>query len=428
MIELPRLRRLLYRIGDVFPPTVRGLFLAAVSGLALWRYGFGHLDLVLYVLGIAGIVLLGLTSLLVGGTALWLRRRVPKAPGGDRRLEAGSPIPTGFELPALAWLPLVKVRWEWLAPANVEVRPRPRDKMLREMAVAKRRGQAGAIRRRMTVEDPFGLTRVAFTATEPTAVTILPAVGSLKNMHVIQSMTAQDGLPHPSGAPEGDRMEIRRYQPGDPVRHILWKTFARTRQLNVRIPELAIDRSQKTIAYLVAGEGDEAAAAAARVALESGTLGDDWIFGADGTHGPIEELAPALQAIARSGSVSEDGDAAVSALGSFLREVGQAGETHGIVFVPAHLGPWLDAVLEAAAAYPGALSFVVGTDGIRRDRPEPLWRRFLFAEEPTGAVYTEELGKVLGRLTATGGPTLVADRPSGRVYDQGRQNALAATA
>ena len=37
---------------------------------------------------------------------------------------------------------------------------------------------------------------------------------------------------------------------------------------------------------------------AARVTLETGELGEDWLFGADGTSEPASRLEPALEAIA----------------------------------------------------------------------------------------------------------------------------------
>lgn len=436
---LRRARRLGRRISDVLPPTWRGSLLAAVSALALWLYGFGHLDLVLYMVGISGIVLLVVSSLVISGAALWLRRHLPGDGDTRRRIEAGSPIRTGWNVPSLAWVPLVKLSWEWLVPGDVEVRARPFGKVLREEIVARRRGQSSRVRRRITLEDVFGLARVAWTHEDPTEVTILPHRGQLRHLPVIQSKTAADGIPYPTGAPEGDRMEIRRYTPGDSVRNILWKTYARTRQLNVRIPELSIERSKKTIAYLLAGPDDEAAAAAARVALEAGALGDQWLFGADGTEGSTESLGPALQAIARSGTLAggtlpggtlpDNGGNGhgplASGLSSFLSAVGNQGEVHCIVFAPARAARWTDDVLEAARHYHGAMTFVVGTDGVWRPKPRKLWRRLLLDDEKPRGTPLAELGALLRRL-GSAGPSLVVDRVSGRSFDQAQQQALGA--
>ena len=49
---------------------------------------------------------------------------------------------------------------------------------------------------------------------------------------------------------------MRAYGHGDPMRHVLWKTFARSRRLLVRMPERAIAPSPTTVAFLIAGPGE----------------------------------------------------------------------------------------------------------------------------------------------------------------------------
>jgi hypothetical protein len=326
-------------------------------------------------------------------------------------------IRTGFELPALGWLPMVKVHWEWLWPTGVECRFRLRERRLLEEVVARRRGQVSSIRRRFTVFDAFGLSRVAWEREEPVALTVLPDAGRLRRMPVVQSMASAEGLPHPAGVPEGDRMEIRRYVPGDSARHIMWKAFARNRQLNVRTPERSIDFARKTVAYLVTGDGDEPAAAAARVAIESGALGLDWLFGADGSERPVESLEPALEAIARSGSLPADGGR--GGLRAFLAEPTVRAEAHCIVFAPARPGGWTGEALDAGRNFQGRLTFVLGTDGVSRDGSSPLWRRILFEEPREAGTTSEELAELLRTLGSAGWSTVVVDRASGRAHDGG---------
>ncbi len=430
MMRLPhlsKLRRLGRRLADVVPLTWRGFLVALAAGLALWWLGFGTLDLMLFVIGTAGLVLVLLSCAAVGGAALYLRRQLrrPTGDGGQPtvgRLEAGSPIRTGFRLPALGWLPLVRIDWRWLVPDGVECRVRYRDGMLLEEVVAENRCQVTSIRRRFTVQGAFGLTRVAWEHGEPTPLTVLPDVGALRRMPIVQSLAAAEGLPHPVGEPEGDRMEIRRYVPGDSVRNILWKTYARTRQLNVRTPERSVERARKTVAYLLAGPDDEAAAAAARVALETGIFGLDWLFGADGTREPAATLEPALAAIARSrGAGATNGDGHGGGLATFLASPDVRGEVHCIVFAPAHPGSWTAGALAASRGFPGAVSFVLGTDGLVRRRQTPLWRRLLFTEEPAAGTTNEELALLLGTVSSAGCSAQVVDRATGRAYGQSGQ-------
>jgi hypothetical protein len=110
----------------------------------------------------------------------------------------------------------------------------------------------------------------------------------------------------------------------------------------VRMPERAITRAKRTVCYLVGGPRDEASAAAARVAVESGVLGDEWIFGADGTAGEASHPHEAVMAIVRSADIGSEG---AVALESFVARAERLGPASLVLFVP----PVGDADVVAAA-------------------------------------------------------------------------------
>ena len=418
---LTRTRRLIRRLADGTPLTWRGALVAAVAGLALWRLGYGSLDLLVFVIGVGGLSLVILAALLVTGATLYLRRHDGETSGAEPRfLESGSPIRSGFRLPGLERLPMVRLRWHWVTPPHVECRQVWRQGTLAEEVVAQRRCQVDTLRRRFEVFDAFGLCRLAWERSQQLSLTVLPDRGRLKHLPVVQSMVAGEGLPHPAGKPLGDRMEIRRYVPGDSVRDILWKTFARTRQLNVRIAERSLDPGRKTIAYLLTDDDDEAAAAAARVALESGALGDHWLFGADGTTRPLEQLDEALVAIARSGSLPTlakgDGSAPRGDLSRFLSQPNVCDELSVIVFAAARDGAWRHEALEACRTFKGSLTFVLATDGIQQPKAEPLWHRLLFSRPTDPGIRRQDLSQLIQHLATAGFSALVVDRSSGRSF------------
>ncbi|MEM6796927.1 MAG: DUF58 domain-containing protein [Acidobacteriota bacterium] len=417
-IRVPtRLRRAVQRIGDTMPPTWRGLMVAVLGSFALWQFGYREMDLVLFVIGLAGLVLLALASVVVAGSAAFLTKRLE--PGGEHRLEAqtDAPYDTGFSAPALSALPLLEIEWQWLEPAGMECRQRLRDGRLREELVPRRRSLTGAMVRELNLRDAFGLTRISWQKRYARPIRILPHAGKLRAMPQVVSMASAEGLPHPAGSPEGDRMEIRRYVPGDSARHILWKTYARTRQLNVRVPERALDRTERTVAYLLAGPEDEAAAAAARVAIENGLLGARWLFAADGSPEPTEDLESALDAVARSGDFEpEDGAEPLAGLRAFLDHPEVSAEMHCVVFAAAHPGPWVDQALRLGAESGGALSFVLGTDGVASGNPPPLWRRLLFQRGDEPSTTVQELRTMLATFEKARCGAMVVDRESGRSH------------
>ncbi len=439
----PRLRRALTAVRavgrralDLFPFTSLGLLVLGGCALALFTYGVRRIDLVLLVMGSVGLALGALACLVVCATAagVWLSLR--KRSGGEPlRLECGYPTRTGFSVSNLWFVPFVKVRWTWVSP-EAKVTLVPLRRRLHEEITPARRGLYEAIVRRVEVSDAFGLTRVAFEATERRAMRLAPSVGMLKQMHVVRSISGGDNVSHPAGPPEGERADMRHYSPGDPIKFVLWKVYARTRQLVVRTPERAISPVRQTVAYLVAGGGDEPAAGAARVAVDSGALGSEWVLGADGNDAYAKSNAQAMEVLAKSAHASPEQQGA--GLAKFLSAATPGASVgRAVVFVPATPGPWLDKVLAAVRARSSPnqavspVEFVVCADGISRKPKPTLLARLMLAPERDGAagpVHTADLAKVVGALSAARSRVLIVDRVAGRVYADGYQRVLEAPA
>jgi len=427
-------RIVLRRARDLFPLTLLGLAIGGGSALALFHYGLDRIDLVLLVVGVVGLGLVSVCTLLtlVVTLVMWLKlRRMPEAPLVN--LECGFPRRTGFSVGSPWFVPFVRVGWTWISP-EARVRHHRRGLRVDEEVIATRRTLRDNIVRCLEVSDSFGLTRVSFRITEPRPLRFVPSHGALRQMHVIRSMAAGEELPHPDGPAEGERADIRRYVAGDPVRYILWKVFARTREVVVRTPERAIGPVHQTVAYLVTGEGDEPAAGAARVAVESGALGGGWVLGADGAEGHVSSSHEALDLLARSGD-APPGEGGVG-LADFLRTATPGGRGRALVFVPARPGPWLDRVLATVGASRGtlpAVEFIVCADGVNRSPGPRAIRRFaLRSDEPfdprrgIGPTSASDLAQVCKKLAATRAGVLVLDRVEGRVYSQAHQKSLEA--
>ena len=333
-----------------------------------------------FALGICALAILlsCLFSVVICG--LILQRRIQREAegesarrGGGEAFEAGFPNQTGFSLPPVGLLPLVRLQWSWRYPDEIDSRVRvTRDGRLEEEIAPRLRCLAKHVTRRFEVSDVLGLCRYSWRARRERECYVLPSIHTLKNLPLLHSLAAEDGMPRQSGEPVGDRMEIRPYVAGDSVRDILWKSYARTRQLNVRQRERSVARGTRILAYLLAGPGDEAAAAVARAALESGAFGDDWQFSADGTETPCAALESALRAVARSRAL--DGPHAPG-LERFLAAADQRGATHCIIFAAA--GSVSGLADAGGGAFHGRFSLVLATDGMEQAERPPLWRRLL---------------------------------------------------
>ncbi|MCA9681450.1 MAG: DUF58 domain-containing protein [Myxococcales bacterium] len=423
-----------------FPLTPLGLLILAGCSWAFFTYGLGRIDLVLLVIGAAGLGVgaVGLLATSIAALYLWLRQRKAGAgtSAGNLDVECGYPVPTGFMLPRLRWLPFVGISWRWIEP-QAQVRVVAKGGWLREEVIAARRGRVGAVVRELEIGDIFGVAHIRLRLTEQRSVRFVPSVGNLKRVDVIRGMAGGEDFSHPDGPQEGELYDLRHYNPGDPIRFVLWKVFARTRQLVVRSPERALSPIRQTCAYLVAGGGDEPAAGAARLAVEHGALGNDWVLGADGSREDATRKDQAVDVLARSAEV--DARIGGKGLGQFLerRSYGSASVGRAVVFVPGRPGPWVDAVIEqcrgAAGRRGGRIDFVVGTDGIK-PAPKQRWYHKLAIRErepeiaagSTAPVTTDEVGEVV-RALSTVGRVLVVDRNAGRVYAGGHLSGLSGT-
>jgi hypothetical protein len=392
--------------------------LAVVAFVALVSFGFKKLDLVLLVLGYGGAGLLAISTVVVAASALglWLQLRRASFRWSTSTLETGAPLPTGFSLPSLWWLPLVQVRWAWVSPGAALAEHAPERGRLRERVTLRERGIFQSITRRIVVQDAFGLSRIAFRHRQPGPIEVLPHLGGIRRLPVLTSLTGGEEYPHPMGLEDGDRVELRRYVPGDSARFIHWKVFGRTRKLMVRVPERALSRARRTVAYLVAGAHDEAAAAAARAAIEEGALGIDWQFAADGSPEATSDRSEALHKVMTS---SGFGGPSGSGMKRFLAEVDPRGPAALVVFAPPSMGGWLDEMRSLTMRRYGRVRVVIAVDAVHETAAQSRWRRWLLMPAGSSGVARgdlERVGRVLSRLRCE---VVIIDRVSGRVLGDG---------
>jgi uncharacterized protein (DUF58 family) len=405
---------------DWVPLTPLGLILGLSSVYAWWSLGLGREDLVVRMLASVTAILLGLSALTTVVAALQLRARLSARQRNPEPLvlEVGHAGPTGFTARVAFPLPLVDAHVRWIEPA-VEHRLVWVRGALEERVVPLRRGEFDTIERVVTVEDHLGLCRVRFRSIERREVHFLPSVGSLKNIEAVQGMTGGDGLAHPDGPPSGDPMDIRHYGEGDPIRYVLWKVFARSRTLVVRTPERAISPEERTVAYLVTSPHDQAAAGAARVAVETRALGGRWKMAADGSEEVATDKAHAMRLILRSAAC--DSPHGGHGLGRFLATL-DGPTRRAVVFVPPVPGPWIEQVVACQRALgAGALDLVVCVDGI--GKPDSVQRWWTRRSPPREGACPEALAEVLRRLSGAG-RLAVLDRATGRFHPESHLTAL----
>jgi hypothetical protein len=416
----------IWRLRHLLPLTPLGL---AVAGLGYWisfSVGTREVDYVLRAAGIIAIGAVGLTTLLVllATLRVWLGARRLRA-GGELYLETGLTGTTGARLPCLVRWPLVATRLAWEEPAEVTVDLVRRGGRCDELVTPGMRGEWTRVTRRFLVEDIFGFSRLGVVVVRREQKLRFTPPRAQVTAHVITRLLGGDALSHPAGPQHGELLEMRRYAYGDPLRHVLWKAFARTRKLLVRTPERAITPQPSAVAYLVSGPGDEPTAGAARFFVEEGLLGADFLFLADGAAAPTDDPAEALDQIVLSSRARGDGAAG---LGRFLGRLTGKQLEACILFVPPVPGPWLKRV-EAAARQISGARVITAIDASLAPARGGRLRRLVFApRRGDTAPAQRQLALVLGRLAARGFDLHVLHRPTGEFLARAQLDALIAPA
>jgi uncharacterized protein (DUF58 family) len=415
-----RLRDLARRFAGAFPLTVTGALVLTIAGTSFWFLGIERLDLVVLAASALAFMLIALAVLLVALVALFVRQRLRRLqPGPTLTLECDARQPTGFIAPLPHWLPLVEVSWTWLTPPLVDVSMQPTRQGLVELATPSRRARAATVHRRFNVRDVMGLAAISWQRAEAREVRIAPSRGQLDTMALLDGLTGGDDLSEPRGAPHGDRVDMRQYTRGDSPRLILWKVYARTRKLLVRIPERAVTARPRACAYLVTGNGDEASASLARVVVERNLLGDNWRFGADGSLTTAASPAAALELIIASGSATRGTPAGFP---EFIAKAARDGFSICLAFLPAGEGGWREGVLAGLGQTGMRVHLLTAVDGGgRRLESNPAWRRVLLRRPARELPGVDDLARMARPFIGLACPFTAVDRIAGRILGDPRR-------
>lgn len=424
-----RLRSWLARAWGFVPFSGPGLLAGGAAWGAFVYYGRGQSDFVvraaaIAVLAVLAISVVGVTLAAVWvGWPLWRSRHRTGQGQVEAVVDVGDPHETGLWISRLRWWPLVQVELRWAAPERVAVSLVGEGALAAERVVFGERGKADEVERVVTLADLFGLARISFRRRWAAHLVVRPAVTVVDLAAAIRH-AAGDGHAHPAGEVEGDLVEMRRYSPGDPMRMILWKAYARSRRLLVRMPERAVAPQPSTVAYFVAGAGDEPSASVARTFVEAGLLGPDFAFGADGAERPATTPAEAIDAIIESVRFRGEGGAGLAAFaGAVSRErLGRC-----ILFVPGEPGPWQQPLAAFVRGLPAPPVVIASADGVFAP-PRSGWgarvKSWLRQPVPMAGADLRALPRLYDALRALDAPVKVVHRSGGRVLAESEIDAL----
>ena len=387
------------------------LLLLAGAYWSFSKIGVAQLDYVLVIVGAVALFLVafGAFCTVVGSLYVLYCLQEHKEEKDISIVESFS-CHTGFSLVMPWWLPIAQVSWTWEAPCvPIEIVKSG------ERVVFPRRGHWERIRRHFRITDLFGICRIRFSHESKMDVLVEANLGKLENPVFAQGMQAGGDMPHPMGKPYGDRVDIRNYAPGDPVRYILWKIYARTGQLVVRNPEKSLQPAERILAYLIASDRDSAAAGAAQATINAQGSRDDWKFGADGSLSIVTDRQQATDLITRSVDAEEKQGAHIE---TFIREAQDERFQSLIVFAPPEEGEWVDRVIKIRNKI--QISIVIGIDSVETKKRFHRMQKLVFIQEDSAyecVLSKDFFANVVQRLQLSNIDVQIADRSSGMIVD-----------
>jgi len=162
---------------------------------------------------------------------------------------------TGFCLHWFFSLLPLRVSVDWTSPPLAAIGGRAKIEGRREKVLFTRRGRFDKVERQILLEDWLGLFRLTFSSKSSHSFCVSSLMVDLENnFPVVQSAGETDS---PKGRPEGDYLDMRPYRPGDPIKHMFWKLWAKTNgELKyVRTPDAVGD--EQLALFLISHPEDE---------------------------------------------------------------------------------------------------------------------------------------------------------------------------
>ncbi len=417
MYSKPPMRGLWRRWRDVWPLKWRGTAIILAVSLALHYLALPQLDFVVLVSGIGMLVFVAYAVLGVWTGWFWLRWRTQRREKNTPSLRVSTEqwVDTGYDIPRLRWWPFLRVRCDWEGDFGRVTGIAQRSRV-KERVCFRQRGEWQDIQRRLVVEDRLGIARVTLRHTAPVDFNVSPHPGALDAWTLHASQHGGDAYSHPLGQEEGDRIELRRYVPGDAARLINWKVYGRTGKLIVRTPERALCDERRRAAYLISAPNEEPVAAAAYIAVNHRLWSDEWLFGTSLAPEGVSDVSLAQSLVRRSGyQVEQERGAELS---RYLGVLQRQGINVLTLFVPATTGAWLSTCMAALANYRGSVHIVMAIDEspstFALQGSANLWRRWFWQQPKDSGARRADAAGTARTFANKGFQVVLFDRRTGQ--------------
>lgn len=280
------LSSLINKLSNAIVFTPRGALLALAAAYLLLGPARNQSDILATTLGLGLALLLSISALITVVVAIYIRRSTSaslKSMTDDSLAVAGVEVPLAIELNAPAVPPFFRLSlklhfehpFKGQVTHHVHGRGRqgdPRRRTLIESTPFPHRGAWRTHSLSTQFGDRFGLTRntwemplggasqkstTADSAPLGQVIRIRPHPYLTEKLPIITSAHRPGDLLSEIREPQGDLFDLKRYAPGDSMRRIAWKIYARSGELISRHPEPSISPDGQVVAFVLATPMDD---------------------------------------------------------------------------------------------------------------------------------------------------------------------------
>jgi hypothetical protein len=260
-------KRLITKIRRVQPFTPRAAMLILLSVIAIKQFGLPESDLIALTLGgaVLGITLFCLVYSL--RLRLLLGKKLTADLFFDREnLYSKKEIPSGIvlkqsNLPPFFALKIVRTFEHSGAKSSVHIVKgsvgESGARHLIDSVSFSHRGNWVISSIVLTIQDVFGLVSFSWEIPVNYAIEISAPEIPIEPLPIVAASARAGEELSLTQLRSGDLYDLRQYDPSDGTRRILWKTYAKRRELIVRRPEPAIIPEGEVAVFLVAGSNED---------------------------------------------------------------------------------------------------------------------------------------------------------------------------
>lgn len=343
------------------PFSARGVVCLLFSAVLLFVFAYDESDLVANVIGTGLATFCVLSAIVCLSLRKSLRQRIMlEAHFDQKQLISRKPVDAGIVLRNSSLPPLfaIELRRQFStvgvrSPGHIVTGKEASERRsLLDTVVFPHRGSWTLDTIEFSVKDAFGLARCSWKVPVGITAEVQARVLPIRPLPIVSSSSRAGDQLDQATQRSGDPFDIKAYDPSDGVSRILWKTYARTRQLVVRRPEPAIVPEGEVALFLIAGRKDDHVAGALLSYLEQlENENVSVLFGTDGMVGNVPVLTqPDSIRSAIPHSVWSERAGTGLDLAGFLRTLQDGGRyvQRLVVFAP-EAGDWLDVLTQTCS-------------------------------------------------------------------------------